>query len=55
MLIAQMRVVVSDAAGTEVTAGYLHEDGRGFVAWNRDGAWLGKSKKVLSLEKTEQK
>ena len=42
-MVSMLDVFATGADGLERKIGALHEDGRGYVAWDESGAWLGKS------------
>ena len=42
-MIAMRDVVAADNTGAEHRIGSMHKDGRGFVAWDINERWLGKT------------
>jgi hypothetical protein len=42
-MIAMSDVIALDPAGEEHRIGTMHHDARGYVAWDRNGQWLGKT------------
>lgn len=42
-LMAMMKVIAIDADGGRTHIGYAHQDAGGFVGWDTDRAWLGKT------------
>lgn len=44
-LMAMMKVTAVDSAGGRTHIGYAHQDAGGFVGWDTDRVWLGKTVK----------
>ncbi len=44
-LMAMMKVTAIDAEGGRTHIGYAHQDAGGFVGWDTDRVWLGKTVK----------
>lgn len=42
-MISMLDVFATGEDGVERKVGAMHEDGRGFAAWDENGTWLGKS------------